>query len=650
MDGFSRTPKEERLQALAQLIPEAFTEGKVDWEKLKAALGEDINFANERYVLNWAGKSDAFRIMQQPSSATLIPVREASVDFDRTNNIFIEGENMETLKILQKSYFGKVKMIYIDPPYNTGNDSFIYPDRFAESREEYLQRIGDIDEDGTMSREGMFHKNSKENGQYHSNWLNMMMPRLYLAKSLLRDDGVIFVSIDDNEVHNLRLLMNEVFGEENFIANLIIQSNPRGRQADTFYATVHEYLLCYSKQKNTCILNGLELTDKKKADYNLYDDDKFPYRLLGLRQRGVSSLKEDRPEMFFPIYVNPKTLEISLLFQTGWECVIPKKSDGREGRWMWGKQKCENDINRLVAKKIAKRNEFDIFVKDYLHKDGVERTEKARTIWDFKELNNQYGTREVKNLLGGEYMSFPKSSSYIKTICQLASNKSDIILDFFAGSGTTAHAVMQLNREDGGNRQYICVQMAEPCKPESEAYRAGYRTIADIAMERIRRAGQQIRQDIETEREKQREQLDLDDRTEPEIPDLGFKVFRLSESNFKQWRAIDGANRQEWEQQMMDFINPVAPNATAVNMVYELLLKNGKDLNSTIEDKNGYILVNGTDMALVLEEITPEIIDGLLAAKPDKVIVLDKLFEGNDQLKTNTALQMKDAGIQFRTI
>lgn len=209
---------------------------------------------------------------------------------------------------------------------------------------------------------------------------------------------------------------------------------------------------------------------------------------------------------------------------------------------------------------------------------------------------------------------------------------------------------MQLNREDGGNRQYICVQMAEPCKPESEAYKAGYRTIADIAMERIRRAGQQIRQEIETEREEQREQLDLDDGMEPKIPDLGFKVFRLSESNFKQWRAVDGANRQEWEQQMMDFINPVAPNATAVNMVYELLLKNGKDLNSTIENKNGYTLVNGTEIALVLEEITPEIIDGLLAAKPDKVIVLDKLFEGNDQLKTNTALQMKDAGIQFRTI
>ena len=230
MDGFSRTPKEERLQALAQLIPEAFTEGKVDWEKLKAALGEDINFANERYVLNWAGKSDAFRIMQLPSSATLIPVRKVSVDFDQTNNIFIEGENMETLKILQKSYFGKVKMIYIDPPYNTGNDSFIYPDRFAESREEYLRRIGDIDEDGTMIRESLFHKNSKENGQYHSNWLNMMMPRLYLAKSLLRDDGVIFVSIDDNEVHNLRLLMNEVFGGRKFYWNYYLEEKNECQQ------------------------------------------------------------------------------------------------------------------------------------------------------------------------------------------------------------------------------------------------------------------------------------------------------------------------------------------------------------------------------------------------------------------------------------
>lgn len=629
MDGFSRTPKEERLQALAQLIPEAFTEGKVDWEKLKAALGEDINFANERYVLNWAGKSDAFRIMQQPSSATLIPVREASVDFDRTNNIFIEGENMETLKILQKSYFGKVKMIYIDPPYNTGNDSFIYPDRFAESREEYLQRIGDIDEDGTMTREGMFHKNSKENGQYHSNWLNMMMPRLYLAKSLLRDDGVIFVSIDDNEVHNLRLLMNEVFGEENFIGNFIWKRRQRADSRNQNKVSGdHEYIMCFGKTLSASFLGEkIDLSKYKNPD----NDPRGAWASIDLS--GLANAAQ-RPNLHFTI-TDPAT-NISYL---------PNPNRG------WSKSKdviasMISDKRILFPKNENGRPREKKFLKDLLS----ELTGFSTCLDNNKVGFTTHGTRESMNIFKTKLFDFPKPKNLIYILTEQITKNNDIILDFFAGSGTTAHAVMQLNREDGGNRQYICVQMAEPCKPESEAYKAGYRTIADIAMERIRRAGQQIRQEIETEREEQREQLDLDDGMEPKIPDLGFKVFRLSESNFKQWRAVDGANRQEWEQQMMDFINPVAPNATAVNMVYELLLKNGKDLNSTIENKNGYTLVNGTEIALVLEEITPEIIDGLLAAKPDKVIVLDKLFEGNDQLKTNTALQMKDAGIQFRTI
>lgn len=627
MDGFSRTPKEERLQALAQLIPEAFTEGKVDWEKLKAALGEDINFSNERYVLNWAGKSDAFRIMQQPSSATLVPVREASVDFDRTNNIFIEGENMETLKILQKSYFGKVKMIYIDPPYNTGNDSFIYPDRFAESREEYLQRIGDIDEDGTMTREGMFHKNSKENGQYHSNWLNMMMPRLYLAKSLLCDDGVIFVSIDDNEVHNLRLLMNEVFGEENFIAQLIWQSRQnKDNRNITGISIDHEYILCFSKKNSQRTFIG---TERKIDQYANPDND--PRGVwTSANMVGLATI-DARPNLHYDL-INPNTGINYGCPSKGWRYdrnTMAKLI--KENRIIWP----TNPTGR--PRKKAFLNELSDNLPSFssLIKEGIY-TNSA--------------TKEISYLLKGYWFDFPKPINLLHILATQVTKNNDIILDFFAGSGTTAHAVMQLNREDGGNRQYICVQMAEPCKPESEAYKAGYRTIADIAMERIRRAGQQIRQEIETEREEQREQLDLDDGMEPKIPDLGFKVFRLSESNFKQWRAVDGANRQEWEQQMMDFINPVAPNATAVNMVYELLLKNGKDLNSAIENKNGYTLVNGTEMALVLEEITPEIIDGLLAAKPDKVIVLDKLFEDNDQLKTNTALQMKDAGIPFRTI
>src|SRR4030042_3568220 len=219
MDGKSLNIAEEKLGRLKEIIPEAFTENKIDWEKLKAALGDDIEFKNERYVLNWAGKSDAFRALQSPSTATLVPCKEESVHFDKTENIFIEGENLEVLKVLQKSYFGKIKMIYIDPPYNTGNDNFIYPDKFSEPREEYLSRIGDKDESGLMTREGLFRKKGKDNGHYHSSWLSMMYPRLFLARNLLRDDGVIFISIDDNEIHNLRMIMDEIFGEENFVGS-----------------------------------------------------------------------------------------------------------------------------------------------------------------------------------------------------------------------------------------------------------------------------------------------------------------------------------------------------------------------------------------------------------------------------------------------
>lgn len=246
MDGKSLSIEEEKLKALKAILPEVFTEEKIDWEKLKATLGDNVNFSNERYELNWAGKSDAFKVLQASSTTTLIPAKEESVNFDDTENIFIEGENMEVLKVLQKSYFGKVKMIYIDPPYNTGNDSFIYPDKFSETRADYEKRVGDKDEDGYMTKDGMFKKNSRENGQYHSNWLNMMMPRLYLAKNLLRQDGVIFVSIGDDEVHNLIAIMSEIFGEENKLAHFCWRSDGNiDNQAKIKYC--HEYILAYTK-------------------------------------------------------------------------------------------------------------------------------------------------------------------------------------------------------------------------------------------------------------------------------------------------------------------------------------------------------------------------------------------------------------------
>lgn len=657
MEGFSQTPKEERIKVLQSLMPEVFDEGRIDWEKLQAALGEDINFSNERYVLNWAGKSDAFRVMQQPSSATLAPCREESVDFDNTQNIFIEGENMEVLKVLQKSYFGKVKMIYIDPPYNTGNDSFIYPDRFSETKEEYLRRVGDKDEAGYMTREGMFRRNSKENGQYHSNWLNMMMPRLYLAKSLLREDGVIFISIDDNEVYNLRLLMNEIFGEENFIAQLVIVNNPKGRNDSKHFAECNEYAVVYGKPNY--VSNGLPLTSEQKLKFDKVDEDGHRYQLRDLRKRGNGDRRDDRPNMYFPIYYNPVGGKVSLEKQENWIEIYPIKGDGSDGRWRWGKERVSENLHLLVPRPVKKGDKWGVDYKVFLNPalnpmddmDGEEKLSKPKTIWTETDISSDLAKRTLKNLMSGDYFDFPKSVDLLRKFFLIGMSDTDIVLDFFAGSGTTSHAVMQMNKEDGGHRKFICVQLPEPCDEKSEAYKAGYKTIADIAKERIRRAGAKIREEVEKEQTAENEKLHFEgEHNNYRMPDLGFKVLKLTDSNFKQWREIKGSDRDAWEHQLFDFVDPISDNAVIDNMVYELLLKNGKDLSSTVVLKNGYYTVNGNELIFLLESASQVIINDVLNEKPDKVIALDRLFEGNDQLKTNTALQMRDAGIEFKTI
>lgn len=628
MNGESLTPYKEKISHLKRIFPEVFTEEKIDWEKLQATFGETINFANERYVLNWAGKSDAFRIMQQPSTQTLIPVEDESVNFHETENIFIEGENLEVLKVLQKSYFGKVKMIYIDPPYNTGNDSFIYPDRFSETKEEYQKRVGDKDEEGYMTGEGMFRRNSRENGQYHSNWLNMMMPRLYLAKNLLREDGVIFVSIDDNEVHNLRLLMNEIFGEENFVASLIWKRRQNvDSRAKNGISTDHEYILVY-RRNETGLIRGAE------KDLNKYSNpDNDPRgNWMSADMTGLAT-KEQRPNLHYDL-INPSSGVIYKCPPTGWryepkrmneliqnnEIIFPKNDKGRPRR-----KKFQNDLE----------SEFTGF------------STLLRTVF------NTQGTREVRAIFEEkEYFDFPKPKDLVKQLIQQGSSieSNDIILDFFAGSGTTAHAVMQLNKEDGGNRKYICVQMPELCDEKSEAHKAGYKTIADIAKERIRRAGKKIQKELVEENRKKKEKLDFEQSNEEIKLDTGFKVFKLSESNFKQWRQPQHHNAEELKEQLKLFIDPVAKSAVIENMAYELLLKSGKDLNSTIENNGGYYLANGNELAFILEKVDEQIITDVLDKYPKKVIALDRIFNGNDQLKTNTALQMKDAGVEFKTI
>lgn len=642
MNALSLTPETEKIKALQEILPEVFTEGKIDWEKLKATLGEDINFSNERYVLNWAGKSDAFKVLQTPSSKTLVPVKEESINFDETENIFIEGENLEVLKVLQKSYFGKVKMIYIDPPYNTGNDSFIYPDKFSETKDEYQRRVGDKDEEGYMTKDGMFRKNSKENGQYHSNWLNMMMPRLYLAKNLLRQDGVIFISIDDNEVHNLRLLMNEIFGEENFICEFIWKSKSGGANDSKFIAVDHEYILCYAKHADYLNFN-LDKNATVTTSYNL-EDEKGKYALDRLDKQSIRYSKsldyeivDSEGNIYKPAHKNPNEPNAS---------------------WRWGKETVKERFNELVFK------DGFVYTKNYQKEGSIPRS----LLLEDRFGRTRTGKTDFTSLFEAAYFTAPKPPKLISFLSDISTNSGDLIVDFFAGSGTTAQAIYELNKEDRAKRKFICVQLPELCEENSDSVRAGYKTIADISKERVRRAVQKVNKEIEEEINKLQkelatlkseiptpETLEKVNKVEADIAilnnqDLGIKILKLTDSNFKQWQQIEGKNLDALAEQMKLFVDPVSESATIENMVYELMLKSGKDLNSIIEQHDGFFSVSAGELVLMLEKANQQIIDNIIVLNPQKVIALDKLFIGNDQLKTNTVLQMKDAGIEFKTI
>jgi len=617
MDGNSLNISSEKLNRLKEIIPEVFTENKIDWEKLKAALGEDIEFKNERYVLNWAGKSDAFRVLQSPTTATLVPEKEESVNFNTSENIFIEGENLEVLKVLQKSYFNKIKMIYIDPPYNTGNDNFIYPDKFSETKKEYLSRIGDKDETGYLTREGLFRKNSKDSGHYHSNWLSMMYPRLFLARNLLKDDGVIFVSIDDNEVHNLRLLMNEVFGEENFVASIIWERAFSPKNDAKYFSENHDYLLAVCKNIHLFEAGRLKRTTEANNRYKNYDND----------SRGVwisdnLTVKTYSKKYDYPI-ITPTGKKVWPTQGRCWSISKEKYAKlKKENRIWFGTD--GNNVPRLKR-----------FLSD------VQAGMVPTTLWSHKEVgHNQEGRQEFKKLFDGNgYFDGPKPVRLITRILQVANaTKDDIILDFFSGSSTIAHAVLNLNQQDNGNRKFILVQLPEKCDEKSEAYKAGYETIAEIGKERIRRVIKKIE-------EEQDGKFDFGDSKQ----DLGFKVFKLQDSNFKIWRTKIETEEQLVEQ-LQQHLEPLDEHAKIDDVLYELLLKSGVSLTARIVKKDGFHLVNDNEIALILDRVDKNIIKTIININPRKVITLDRLFNNNDQLKTNTALQMKDAQIEFKVV
>jgi adenine-specific DNA-methyltransferase len=624
MDGKSLDIKQENIKKLKELMPEVFSEGdKIDIEKLKLTLGEDFSIENERYVLNWAGKSEAFKVLQTSTTATLAPVQEESINFDSTENIFIEGENLEVLKILQKSYYGKIKMIYIDPPYNTGNDSFIYPDKFSETKEEYLKRINEKDEEGYLLKEGLFRKNSKENGQYHSNWLNMMYPRLFLAKNLLRDDGVIFVSIDDNEVHNLRLMMNEIFGEENFVGEIVWRKRVSPANDAKWFSSDHEYIIVFAKRKELWYPKRLARNETQDAYYKNPDNDRRgPWNSAAYT---CNKSEEERPNLYYSI-VNPNTNE----------SIFPKKT----AVWAYSQETYKQHVKDNLL---------------YWGKDGKSKSPRKkqflydaknvvpRSVWSYDEVGNtQQATLEFLELFKYNYINYTKPKELITRLLELSiiENNKDIILDFFSGSATTAQAVYEMNKEDGGNRRYILVQLPEKIEEDTEAYKSGYKTIADIGKERIRRVIKKI---------------DEEKKSKPELfenkeLDLGFKVFKLKNSNFKLWRGDVIENGEDLEKQMDVFKNPEKEGAEEENILYELILKSGYELTERIEKKEGFYSIAENKLIIALSKFDSNTTKQILKLKPKRCIALDKLFNGNDKLKTNTVLQMKDAGVEFKTV
>lgn len=494
------TPNSRELTLLKKYFPQCFSKpdtdenGNIikehfDIEKLTELLNKDeVDIKKEGFTLNFLGKSYAHYQSNLDSETVIVP-DEKNAETD-SENVYIVGDNLDALQHLKYSYAEKIKCIYIDPPYNTGKDDFVYNDKFGFTAKELVEKL-DVSEE---EAERICSMNGKCT---HSAWLTFMYPRLALARELLREDGVIFISIDDNEQANLKRLCDEVFGEGNFVGNIVVKSNPRGSMSEAEIADLHEYLLIYAKDRPKVHIIGHEISEEMESEYK-FSDNKGLYRLLGLRMRGGFWRRSDRPSLFFPIYINPNTCEVSLESSSTFsEKTYPiQPSTNEEGTWRWSKEKIQQDKNLLIGKKI-KRNDkevWDIYQKDYLVREEGRRT-KAKSIWEENEINYQNGTIIVKELLGKSgIFDYSKPVFLVEQAIRLLSTEeNDIILDFFSGSGTTAHAVMDLNANDTGNRKFIMVQLDEPVKKDSEAEKAGYKTIDEIGRERIRRAAAKLK-------------------------------------------------------------------------------------------------------------------------------------------------------------
>lgn len=616
------------FEKLAELFPNCVTEaasGKaIDFDLLLQELsGAVIEGNKERYRLEWPGKREAIVTANLPTTKTLRPVREESVDFDNTENIYIEGDNLEVLKLLQESYLGKIKMIYIDPPYNTGKD-FVYKDNFTGDKETELFESGQKDEYNQR-----LVVNPETAGRYHSDWLTMMYPRLKLARNLLKDEGAIFISLDDHEIQNLRKVCDEIFGEINFVAMIANINNPKGRSDDKYVATAHEYIAIYAKSIDYLDCYGFEPDEKITKRYNKADDNGSEYREIDLRKTGDNDLREDRPNLFYYFLYNKDNGEFyptkDDIIPKGFVQIKPIRQDGKEGNWRWGFNTTTENINKLVPKFMPNRQIWGVFEKDYL--DNRELV-KPTSAWTFKDVNSERGSESFINL-GFDKKIFPKPKPVgtVKRTLEVCSttNQQDIILDFFSGSATTAESVLELNAENKtGNRKYILVQLPELTLEDSEAYKAGYKNICEIGKERIRRAAKKIKEE-----------------TGADI-DYGFRVYRLDESNMQDVYY----KPQDYKQEALDlFADNVKPDRTPDDLLAQVMLDWGLPLSLKIEnikiaDKQVFKVADDSLFACFDKGIDESFAKEIAIEKPLRIVFRDNGF-ASDTAKTNVKQLLK---------
>lgn len=644
----SSTPnfQSELAAQLADLIPEAIADGKIDVMKLQELLSTDAADPTERFGLFWPGKKRSLRAAQEPTTATLRPDFENSKDWDTTKNVFIEGDNLEVLKILQKHYHNKVKLIYIDPPYNTGKD-FVYPDNYKEGLDTYLEWTRQVNEEGKKVS-----TNADTEGRYHSNWLNMMYPRLKLARNLLRDDGVIFISIDENEVASLLRLCEEVFGADNVFGAMPVVMNLKGNQDAFGFAETHEFFVACARNMTRCVLNKFPIDEEKLlADW---DEDDFGLfkEADNLRATGVNAPRSKRPKLWYPIFINPETRDFYVTaddqaVREGDDVLWPLNPDGDELSWYWSKAKLSAEKHNLVLKYTSNGWQF---YKKQRPEIGDLPTSKPKSLFFKSAYSTSTATKQLKDLLGARYFDGPKPVPFLLDLIQIGSGPEDIVLDFFAGSGTTGHAVMELNAQDGGSRRFILVQLPEPTPDGSEARAAGLGTIPAITRRRL---------DLAATRVGETHSILLSARDEP--IDLGFRSWRLAESNFSKWRVSSDVEPNALEQHLLDLRESSSDDtATPDDLLTEILLKQGYSLTEKIAP----VLIQGLDLRAVYdrdgdfgvlaylnEHVKPtlEQVRAVVESAPAKLIMLEDAFQGDDELKTNLVQLAKSKNVELWT-